>query len=617
MRRISAGDLGAYMMMQLISGAFRAVVAGALGGAFVGVLESSLITTTSATPEEYWLFFFGVVSYGLLGALVGGGAGMAWGLVWRRGTTVARVGDVAMIVGLGLPGFAVARYHVVQRVFHEDLVMASGIGVVTHVGLVIGALAAGVVGVGLLRLCARFGAGIGPLSALGVLVVFAFLIGRLTGMPVETRREPQAAAPGAAGKPNIVLIIIDTLRADAVEPFGAPVGATPAFARLAAESVTFSNAVAQSSWTRPSVATILSSEYPAVHRTVQKMDVLPDRVFTLAEALRAEGYWTAGFVNNINVAPVFNFQQGFDEYVYLAPSFHFWATDSGTRLAIYKGLRVARERLSRAIYFEHFYQDAAVLNARVATWLEQRPPQPFFLLMHYMDPHDPYFEHPYNGRGVARVMDPNPRREMAGEMRGLYAGEAKYADRYLGEFLDRMRLLGLYDGSVISVIADHGEEFQDHGGWWHGTTLYEEAVRVPLFIKRAGPPSGGEQRTDPARTLDVAPTLMAAAGLRRPSSFMGVDLFSERVNEPLFAEEDLEGNLLASIRDGDWKLITANRGNPRGLAPVELFDLARDPREKNNLAAQEGARVNGLLGQLDRMRASIKGRAAVGGRGGG
>src|SRR5262249_49774141 len=145
-------------------------------------------------------------------------------------------------------------------------------------------------------------------------------------------------------KPNLILVVVDTLRSDAIEPFGPPAGTTPAFASLAHDGVAFARTYSQASWTRPSIASILTSEYPSMHGAIQKMDFLPDRVLTLAEVLKAEGYWTAGFANNINVAPVFNFQQGFDEYVYLEPSFYFGATESGTKLAIYKGLRVFRER---------------------------------------------------------------------------------------------------------------------------------------------------------------------------------------------------------------------------------------------------------------------------------
>jgi arylsulfatase A-like enzyme len=336
------------------------------------------------------------------------------------------------------------------------------------------------------------------------------------------------------------------------------------------------------------------------------MDFLPDRAVTLAEALRAEGYFTTAFTTNINVAPVFNFQQGFDEFTYLEPSFYFWATDSSTKLAIYKGLRVGRERfLAQRMYYEHYYQDAAVLDHEVETWLASKPPQPFFLFVHYMDPHDPYFEIPYNGQGVARVMTPSPSADQAQALHDLYLDGVHYMDGYLHTMLGRFEAAGLYDRSVIAFAADHGEEFHEHGGWWHGTTLYAEQLHVPLIIKRAEEPASGTSRSDVARTIDLPATVVAAGGLPLPEEFMGIDLFSSRVTEPLLAEEDLEGNQLTSIQADGWKLITANPGNPRGLPTTELFNVREDPGETNNLAASEKNRVSDLFAQLESLRARI------------
>jgi arylsulfatase A-like enzyme len=167
----------------------------------------------------------------------------------------------------------------------------------------------------------------------------------------------------------------------------------------------------------------------------------------------------------------------------------------------------------------------------------------------------------------------------------------------------------LYDRSTIVLTADHGEEFREHGGWWHGTTLYEEAVHVPLIIKRAGSANSGERRADPARSVDIAPTLMAAGGVPVAPSFVGRDLFGSSPTEPIYAEEDLEGNQLALIRSGPWKLITANPGNPRGLAAVELYNLESDPQERRNLAATEQDKVAELMSELHRIRADMS-RAA-------
>jgi arylsulfatase A-like enzyme len=257
------------------------------------------------------------------------------------------------------------------------------------------------------------------------------------------------------------------------------------------------------------------------------------------------------------------------------------------------------------MYYEHFYQDASVVEREVEAWLATKPPEPFFLFIHYMDPHDPYFEIPYNGTGVARVMTPSPPPEQAKALHDLYLEGVHFLDGYLHTMLGKLDAAGAYDRSIIAFTADHGEEFQEHGGWWHGTALYAEQLHIPLIIKRANEPAPGTSRTDVARGIDISSSVMAAAGLPLPPSFMGVDLFTGRVTEPLLAEEDLEGNQLTSIQSDGWKLITANPGNPRGLPTTELFNLDEDPGEKKNLATIEKSRVSDLIAQLESLRARI------------
>ncbi len=599
--------------MKLVHTSINALVAGALGGALVGLAESALVSATSGAADEYWLFAFGVATYGLFGAFLGLGAGLAWQLLrWGRASERA-VLQAAVAAGVAIPALAVARYHVAQRIFKEELVTASTAGIITHLLLVAGAAVVAIAAALIVRTLYRFLGALGPLVALVTAAVVAGLIGALGGAPPKAANRPVAAADDR--KANIILIVADTLRADAVDKVKDRPEAKSGFGMLAEDGIVFERAYSQSSWTRPSIATILTSQYPSAHGTVHKMDFLPDAAVTMAESLRQEGYWTAAFTTNINVAPVFNFQQGFDEFRYLEPSFYFWATDSATKLASYKVLRVLHERFfSDRMYFEHYYQDAAVVDRNVEAWLGAKPPQPFFLFVHYMDPHDPYFEMPYNGRGVARVTTPDPAPERAGELHDLYLQGVRYLDAYLHELFERLQSTGLYDRTLIALTADHGEEFHEHGGWWHGTSLYQEQVHVPLLIKQPGQAAKGTRRTDTARSIDIGATLMAGVGLDVPPSFMGIDLFSERVSEPLLAEEDLEGNRLTSIRAGEWKLITANAGNPRGLAPIELYNLTDDPGETRNVASTQSDRVTDLLAQLESLRTRIAehGRGVVG-----
>src|SRR5437773_682900 len=341
---------------------------------------------------------------------------------------------------------------------------------------------------------------------------------RRRALPRRPRRVPGAGAARTAGA-HRAAGCADRGGRDRVRPLAcAPRCGRPA---------RWANAFAQASWTRPSVATILTGLYPSSHGAVHKADRLPERVDTLAERLRGIGYRTVGFADNANISQAFNFQQGFDEYRYLEPDFFFGASEPASQLALYSGLRLVRERfLAHSVDVHQYYQPAEVVTAEVRRWLDRGAgEQPFFLFVHYMDPHDPYFAHPFNGEGYARVAHPNPPPALAERLHRLYEGEVAYLDEHLGVLFDDLRRRGLYGRTLVVLTADHGEEFHEHGGWWHGTTLYDEQIHVPLIVKPPGAhgpgptggagPIGGAGRVfeELATSLDIAPTILAAAGL--------------------------------------------------------------------------------------------------------
>ncbi len=586
-------------MGKVIFGALVGAFGGAFSGALLGLAESVLVTTTSAAAEEYWLFLFAVLAYGLVCALIGLGAAVFWQMIRRGKAGNFEISQFAAGLAFLPPALFVTRYHVAKRIFNEQLGFGTASGLIAHVLILLGVLVAALLIVGLVRFLFRRIGSAGPAVGFAVALGIALVIGAVAGSAGE--EAPQRTARGDSSRPNVILIVADTLRADVFTERAeqAPDGG---FAALRRDGVTFANAQAQASWTRPSVASILTSQYPNSHGAVHKMDFMSNRILTLAESLKEAGYWTAGVTTNINVAPIFNLSQGFGEFSYLEPSFYFGATDSAAKLVIYKSLRTLRERFfAERVFYEHFYQDADVVNARVREWLGEKPPEPFFLFLHYMDPHDPYFEIPYNGRGVARVTNPSPPSERVDELRALYLQGIRYLDEQLAGLFETLEGAGVYDDSVIMFTADHGEEFYEHQGWWHGTTLYQEQLHVPLVMKVAGNQGGGTVRSDPARSIDIGPSIAGLTGVRAPSSFQGVDVLQGIVNEPLIAEEDLEGNRLFSIRDGDWKLIVANPGNPRGLEPIELYNLADDPKEQQNLAGAWPDKVADLKAKLESM----------------
>jgi arylsulfatase A-like enzyme len=210
----------------------------------------------------------------------------------------------------------------------------------------------------------------------------------------------------------------------------------------------------------------------------------------------------------------------------------------------------------------------------------------FFLWLHYMEPHDPYFD--IDGNSYAKVSDPHPPVAWQDRMRQAYRDDVHRFDKALGELLDAIDARGISERTTVIVVADHGEEFADHGGFYHGVTLYEEQLHVPLVI--AGPGVTPAVDTSLAQQIDIAPTVLARFAVEAPAAWEGRDLLGD--SEPpasTLAEENHEGNVLASVRTGDMKLILANEDNPRGLPPEALFDLAADPGEQTNLAGASPA----------------------------
>jgi arylsulfatase A-like enzyme/tetratricopeptide (TPR) repeat protein len=365
------------------------------------------------------------------------------------------------------------------------------------------------------------------------------------------RGEP--AANGPAAPRAIVLITIDTLRADRVGVYGSPRGLTPALDRFATDSVRFDAAIAQVPLTLPSHATLLTGLRPTTHgvRTNDGFK-LPDEVPTLAERLRAASYQTAAFVAAFPLRRSTGLARGFD---------HYDDAFLGTR----------QERRADEVF------DAAT------SWLSDRTGARVFLWVHLFDPHTPY----------AAPSDVAARYASA-----PYDAEVAYTDREVGRFLETLRSLGVYDDSIIAIAADHGEALGDHGERTHGTFVYDSTVRVPLLIRMPG--VAARTVADPVELTDVTPTLAAAARVRLPSSDgidlrplmsgAGGDLDRAAYTESYYQNVLLGWSPLRAVRTARWKFIDAPR--------PELYDLATDPGEHDNVASAQSRLAIGLSAAL-------------------
>jgi arylsulfatase A-like enzyme/uncharacterized membrane protein YbhN (UPF0104 family) len=597
-----------------LQGLSLGVGAGLLAGVLLGSVEAAVILRSSAAAPDYSVLVYGACAYALSLGAMGAGLGTASaysGRLMQREAVAASTAYAHGVAGLlALPALAIGAFRLRRDYFHEELAWLSPQGL-TVLALCSGAACLLYLTVATaLRLISSRRGGRWLVQAWGSPLLAAALVVPLAAADLVARqhaahasaRVPRPSAPPGAG--NLLFIVVDTLRADHLPIYGYGAGKTPQLDQFAKDAVRFDSAFANASWTRPSFASILSGRYVASHRTMAKSDALPEEIITLPEALRAGGYSTRGVVTNYNIAPFFNFHQGFDEYRYLEPSFVLGANDTAAKLLFVQFLRQSIEswRAQRGrVEVGSAYQDAAVVNRVLFDMLDDKPSGPLFLFVAYMDPHDPYYPHPYDGTAYSRAAHPHPDAADAPALERLYDGEITFWDAHFGELIGELKKRGLYDELTIVLTADHGEEFQDHGGFWHGTTLYDEALHVPLLIKLPGRQLHGSVVRHFVQSIDLMPTVLKFAGLPTPPGTQGHDVFEG--NTQVFAEESHEGNVLRALRvsrAGETiKLITANPDNPRGLRPRELYHLERDPREQVNVAEGEAALVASTQNALD------------------
>lgn len=370
----------------------------------------------------------------------------------------------------------------------------------------------------------------------------------------------------SAARPNVLLITVDTLRADHLGIHGYGRATSPRIDEFASQAIVFENAQAAASWTLPGLASIMTSRFSSGHGCWDSTTALSSSTTTLATILRDEGYDTACVVSHLFLTQRFGLQQGFT---------HF------------------DDELDFPNVHPHENRSSPRVSARGTRWLEQKvgvsDGLPWFLWLHYFDPHDTYLEHAGHSEAF----------EAENEV-DLYDGEIHYTDYYIGEVLDALSRTGQDQNTIVILTADHGEEFRDHGGLKHGRTLYREQLHVPLVIAL---PEGQPRRVpDLVRTVDIVPTVLDLVEGPRLSDQDGQSLLSlmnGEPHEPLPALAELRLRKHAhydALVQGNWKLIVDARTDE-----AQLFDLATDPTEQENLAASQAARVSELRQEMRRM----------------
>lgn len=429
----------------------------------------------------------------------------------------------------------------------------------------------------------------------------------LAAWPAGATPGPTAAATpasGGVGKANVVLVLIDTLRPDRTGVGGYARPTTPFLDSLARSGVVFEQAYAPAPWTLPSVVSLMSSQPVCAHGVVVDGQRLPRAFRTLAQRLARHGYATASFYANPYAGPLSGLGRGFDLARHASPIRLDW----------------------------------------IRSWLDEHSARPFFLYVHQTEPHNPYAAKPrfldlfgglsppellairdryFTFRRLTRVdfaagrppgtTDNSPEQLRAmRHLARLAPSIAKAYDAAIREADDRVRRLfalleerSLLGRTLFIVVSDHGEEFGEHGGWLHDQSVYEELVRVLLLMRLPGGRYGGRRIRTPHSLIDVAPTILAlAAPGASAEGFAGASLLPEirgrapgpadpsvlsmRVNRKKFYKPFRlrRGDRNLVVRDGRWKAIWN-----LDLGRTELYDLERDPGEREDLAAREPART--------------------------
>jgi arylsulfatase A-like enzyme len=451
--------------------------------------------------------------------------------------------------------------------------------------------------------------------ALGLaLLALLTLLGARAGHHAALRR-------ALAGRPHVVLISLDTLRADHLGCYGYGRDTSPRLDALAARGVRFDSAWSQATSTLASHLSLFTSLYPPEFGIVCDDGVnfvqnttrlkLAERVVTLAEALQAAGYDTAAFAGGGLLSDNYGFDQGFDT---------FWHASQPSESTLAVSL--------------------PGLTAWLDDWRTRRPPgSRFFAFLHTYDVHDPYrapdpFKTRFSARKAERFLKengypptatdlelhmPDPEPAELQEIVAFYDNQIPYADQEVGALERYLREHGLWEDTLVIVLSDHGEEFQDHGGWGHGGTVFRELARVPLILRFPGDARAGSVVRAPVQLLDVAPTVLDALDLPIPRDWRGLSLLPLLGDEAgaggadpgpgrlIYSEIANEKRGVRGVRQGRWLLVVDGEHDRRAL-----FDAEADPAERHDVAGEHPdvaarlhAELERLMGELSATRSEL------------
>jgi len=583
-----------------------AILSGAVGGGWVGLLDAARAWAWGARP-------FGAVEAATVIAL--------WALAGA-----ATGGTVAVLARPFRPTPAEAAWlspHLVLFLFLAALAagrllprhLATGsLAVNAGLTLLVSAVLALALFRSFLRRLRRSAEGGGPRPSRWLAAAALPLAAALPALLPGSGASPGAQATPRPDRWNVLVLVVDSLRADRVGACGATASLTPHLDRFAGDAAVFPRARTSSAWTKPSVASLFTGLRPERHRALTEGAVLPPRSPTLPELFAASGYETAVFSDNTLVCPETGFGRGVTgpfvvPFAGGLPSSTLWRTWAMARDLATSAHTVGTPACQRG---------SRDLAARFLDWVDRGRDGPWCAYVHWMEPHQPYAPAAPSEKGRPRVQAPfiqgvvpinrGPEIDEATKRHLVanYDDEVRETDAAFGELIHGMERRGLPERTVVLFLADHGEEFYEHGGWAHQHSLFEEVVRIPCVLRVPDGRGRGLRPMQDAAIEDLLPSLLDLAGIPAPRGLDGsslVPLLGESARAPGSPTTGLcrrsrTASFLRSAVEGRWKLLVLETP---GSARRELFfDLEADPGEQRpveSLPAEAKDRLRSAVGE--------------------
>ena len=414
---------------------------------------------------------------------------------------------------------------------------------------------------------------------------------------------------GPSKDPNaelVCVVVVDTLRRDALGCYGREDARTPRIDALAAEGVRFDQAITTSGWTLPSVASLLTGTWPSLHKALGKVSRLTPITTDLpvaAEVYGAAGYTTIGLANAAFLSPLLGLDRGFDSFDHKhAYNWDIRRADATVDAALARVSEHEGEKIFLLVHIFDAHLDYDPPDGYLSPFVgERRHPEP------------PLSMKECNGLRRQDGESP-PTEEDLAYIRGLYQGEISFVDLCIGRLVDGLEELGRWENTTFVLTSDHGEEFWEHGGFEHGHTLYDELVRVPLVLRSAKTAASDLRVVDrQVRIIDIMPTLFELSGIEKPVSFEGQSLAGDMEGTPparippAFAQSTLYGAEKMAWRTERFCLIVDQA--TQGPDGIELYDIVEDPLQTKDISKERPQVTARLASELQRFSKDLELRA--------